>query len=99
MEGFYSSSLSPDCIPTGILFREALCVVSALVHASTFLTHHHVVIYTDSGNSVDIFSSLHAPPTYNSIFKHSADVMIDYDMQLKVLHVPGQYNQVADALS
>jgi hypothetical protein len=96
-KGFYI--IPPSRIPSGIFFRKALCVASALDYALTLPIHHHMVIYTDNGNTVDIFSSLHAPPVYNSILKYSVDIMIWQDIQLKVFHVPGQYNQVANALS
>ncbi|KAJ7171596.1 hypothetical protein C8R43DRAFT_1084968 [Mycena crocata] len=83
-----------------IFFYEALCVCAALHHATTFLPRGaRLTIYTDSSNTVDIFHSLKALPAYNDILKSSVDVLLLYDIELRVLHVPGKLNTVADAIS
>jgi hypothetical protein len=49
-----------------------------------------------------MFNSLSALPNYNEILKTAVDhILSDYEnpMQLRVLHIPGDLNDVADALS
>ncbi|KAJ6628408.1 hypothetical protein B0H10DRAFT_1752314, partial [Mycena sp. CBHHK59/15] len=83
-----------------IFFYEALCVCAALHQTSAFLPRGaRLTIYTDSLNSVDIFNSLKALPAYNEILKSSVDVLLRHDLELRVLHVPGKLNTVADAIS
>jgi hypothetical protein len=83
-----------------IFYWEALCVLSAFTHAaSTSETPIKILIFTDNTNTVDIFHSLRCLPQYNSILKHSVDTRLATDHQLRVLHVPGEQNVVADALS
>lgn len=107
--GFYFPSMGlgyQSELPAGIrddlkiFFYEALCVCSALHRAATFLPKGaRLTIYTDSSNSVDIFNSLKALPAYNDILKSSVDVLLLHDIELRVLHVPGKLNSVADAIS
>jgi hypothetical protein len=58
-----------------------------------------VTIFTDNSNTVDIFNTLSALPTYNSILKSSVDVIISHNLNVHILHIPGKDNAVADALS
>jgi hypothetical protein len=107
--GFYHPALSlgfQSELPAGIrsdlkiFFYEALCVCAAIHQAATFLPKGaRLTIYTDSSNSVDIFNSLKALPAYNDILKSSVDVLLHHDIELRVLHVPGKLNTVADAIS
>ncbi|KAJ7832699.1 hypothetical protein B0H13DRAFT_1654114 [Mycena leptocephala] len=107
--GFYHPALSlgfQSELPAGIssdlkiFFYEALCVCAAIHQAATFLPKGaRLTIYTDSSNSVDIFNSLKALPAYNDILKSSVDVLLRHDIELRVLHVPGKLNTVADAIS
>ena len=53
----------------------------------------------DNANTVDIFHSLRCLPEYNTILKCSVDLQIATGHQLCVLHVLGEHNVVADALS
>ena len=46
-----------------------------------------------------MFASLRALPEYNCILKAAVDILIEHDIQLRVLHVAGEDNEVADALS
>ncbi|TFY66127.1 hypothetical protein EVG20_g4960 [Dentipellis fragilis] len=84
---------------------------SPTVHASVLATIHwaasrdHVsvpqrlVIYCDNTNTVDLFSSLHAQPQYNPLLRSAVDTLIRSNIDLRVLHIPGENNGVADALS
>ncbi len=83
-----------------IFYWEALCVLSALSHAATTSeTPMKILIFTDNTNTVDIFHSLRCLPEYNAILKQSVDIRITTNHQLRVLHVPGEDNVIADALS
>ena len=99
--GFYSPTPSykqPDLI----FYFEALCVLSALFDA-----HQHAatgwrglfLIYTDNSNTVDIFNTLCVLPPYNHLLQAAIDILNSGDHDLRVLHVPGTENTVADALS
>ena len=99
--GFWSPI--PEDVPKDTIFYlEALSVLSALLHSTTLFTVNRLVIYTDNLNTVQIFNSLSAYPAYNEILKCAVDhILSNYanPMQLRVLHVPGDLNTVADALS
>lgn len=98
--GYYS--LVPENIPSEwIFYREALCVTSAIHHffSQPQLSSKKLVIYTDNTNTVDIFNSLKCLPPYNSLLRHTVDLLLQNDHQLRVIHVPGKLNLVADALS
>jgi hypothetical protein len=86
-----------------IFYFEALCVLSAIIHSTTLgFPVNKLVIYTDNLNTVHMFNSLSALPAYNGILKTAVDYLlsdIDNIIQLRVLHVPGELNNVADALS
>ena len=84
-----------------IFYFEALCVLCALLDACNFQTESpgRFVIYTDSLNTVDIFSSLSALPSYNILLQEAVNLLYKGKHDLRVLHVPGEKNCVADALS
>jgi hypothetical protein len=62
-------------------------------------TPRRVVIYTDNSNTVHLFSSLRGTAELNSIALTAADLMLRFNCQLRVVHIFGKQNQVADALS
>jgi hypothetical protein len=78
-----------------------LTILSALIH----IYHHanplpdRLAIFTDNGNTVSMFNSLHALPPYNPILISAVDILRTSSMQLRVFFIPGQNNIVADALS
>ncbi len=85
-----------------IFFFEALCVCAAIHWVAANLSpamRKRVTIFTDNTNTVDIFNSLRASPTYNHILKSAVNVLISHAIDLRVLHIPGSENDVADALS
>ncbi|PPQ97796.1 hypothetical protein CVT26_012826 [Gymnopilus dilepis] len=97
--GFYATT--PENTPSSLIFFfEALTVFCALRNsASGGHRNGRVVIYTDNYNTVQIFNSLRCDDKYNIILKSAVDVLIDSGIDLRVLHVPGDLNVVADALS
>ncbi|TFK78971.1 hypothetical protein K466DRAFT_463355, partial [Polyporus arcularius HHB13444] len=97
--------LRPHSAPSGaIFFFEALAVCSAVhrVHDWRKLAGRRVArlaVLSDNTNTVSIFNTLRALPVYNSILFSTVDVLLDSDLQLRVEHIPGKLNVVADALS
>ena len=96
---FYSPS--PLGIPNNVIFYyEALCVLSSLHHVTSRTRNiSRIAIFTDNSNTVDIFNSLCALPSYNNLLKSAVDVLLCTDHQLRVFHVPGHLNLVADCIS
>ena len=50
-------------------------------------------------NTVDIFHSLAAEPNYITLLFKAIEIMMDFGLDLHVIHVPGSQNIIADALS
>ncbi|KAJ7807148.1 hypothetical protein B0H14DRAFT_3765155 [Mycena olivaceomarginata] len=73
--------------------------VSMHPYSSNVHTNIYVTIYTDNMNTVQIFSSLAAEPAYNILLKAAVDLLLKYRVDLRVLHIPGDDNTIADALS
>ena len=99
--GFYSPTPLHDN-PDLIFYFEALCVHSALFDAyrrTPKNSNGRFVIYTDNSNTVDIFNTLRALPPYNHLLKTAVDILNQGDHDLRVLHVSGVDNAVADAFS
>ena len=98
-DGYYAPT--PVNAPTdAIFFFEALCVLSAILNVQSKAPKNaKILIYTDNTNTVDIFRSLRCLPVYNALLKSAVDVLIDNNYSLRVLHVPGEENTIADALS
>jgi hypothetical protein len=97
--GFVTETPTDD-VSHLIFYYEALCVLCALLNTCVRVTAYgRFVIYTDNQNTVDIFSSLHAKPEYNILLREAVNLLMSANHDLRVLHVPGEQNQVADALS
>lgn len=96
---FYSPTPVDDS-PDLIFYFEALCVLCALLNACNRSPGSgRFIIYTDNLNTVDIFSSLSALPAYNILLREAVDLLMAGRHDLRVLHVPGEDNAIADALS
>ena len=97
-DGYYAPT--PVDVPSSFIFYfETLCVLSAPEHVQTKAVHgSKILIYTDNRNSGDIFQT-HCLPPYNHLLKAAVDIIICNDYSLRVLHVPGEQNVVANALS
>ena len=98
-EGFHAAT--PSNVPKEYIFYfESLCVVSALDHIKTRAPKHSkIIIYTNNSNTVDIFRSYHCLPAYNPLLKTAVNIILANDSSLRVLHVTGSNDIVADALS
>ena len=85
-----------------IFYFEALCVLSAIHHITDFLCAppaSWILIYTDNNNTIAIFNTLQCLPQYNLILINAADISIISNIHLRVLHIPGELNHIADAIS
>jgi hypothetical protein len=91
----------PSSSPAQTIFwLEALCVASALQFATFSLPPlSRVVIFTDNLDTVQIFDSLRTIAMYNPILRFCCRLLIQSSLSLRVLHVPGEHNTIADALS
>ena len=97
--GFHSP-MPVDSQLTSIFYFEALCVFCALKDIASRTTRgSKVVIFTDNLNTVHIFNSLTCLPEYNHLLRRSVDVVLANELDLRVLHIPGEQNVIADALS
>jgi len=97
--GFYAAT-PPDVDAEFIFYFEALCVLCALRDACRHSPPNgRLVLYTDNHNCVDMFNTLRALPEHNLLLRAAIDLLTDNHHVMRVLHVPGTENQVADALS
>ncbi|KIJ43519.1 hypothetical protein M422DRAFT_107813, partial [Sphaerobolus stellatus SS14] len=82
-----------------IFFFEALTVLYVLYWvAEASPTVSRLAIYYDSSNTVDIFNSLRAQGIYNTLLRLSVDILKSRNLDLRVYHIPGERNNIADAL-
>jgi len=83
-----------------IFYLEALTVLSAIFWVGTLASKpRRLLIYTDSMNTVEMFNSMRANPGYNTILMEAVDALIDMRVSLRVFHISGKENTIADALS
>ena len=96
----FQSVIPHDTPRDTIFYFEALAVVSA-IEAATHLSPvpAQLLIYSDNTNTVDIFHSLCALPSYNDLLKFTISLLIKHGISLRVVHVHGVDNAVADSLS
>ncbi|KAJ3910905.1 hypothetical protein F5877DRAFT_55804, partial [Lentinula edodes] len=104
--GFYAPISSSQTTIRPIFFYESLAVVSAVkwfcmtARSDESLKQNlRLTVFTDSSNTVDIFSTLRALPDYNGLLRFVVDELIAASVDIRVLHVPGEQNAVADAIS
>ena len=101
-EGFQAHLNVPPGQPSDtIFFNEALTVCSAIQHAVSRLLPdgRRLAVFTDNLNTVQMFSSLAALPTLNWMLIITVDLLIQHDIDLRVFHISGVDNVVADHLS
>ena len=91
------SELPPD---THINFLELLAVASA-IHISALMDNvpQRLAVFSDSTFAVDVFNSLRAKPPFNDLVMSSVDILISSGIDLRVAHIMGENNSIADALS
>ncbi|KAG6810460.1 hypothetical protein H0H93_014957 [Arthromyces matolae] len=92
--------LPPDVPNELIFYLEALTVTCAFLFATdNASTPQKIFIFCDNTNTVNIFNSFHALPLYNPLLKLVAERMIVGKHKLKVRHIQGEENTVADLIS
>ena len=88
-----------------IFWFEALAVSSAIHHAADIWARDftpkldRLLVSTDNMNTVHMFNSLHTKPSYNPLLVSSINTRIRSSLDVRVYHVPGEDNTVADAIS
>ena len=87
---------------SGIFYYEALTVMSAIywaVHNLPLQPCLWLAIYTDNTNTVNMFNSLCVQPLYNPLLITIIELLLNSKIHLRVFHIPGDENIMADALS
>jgi len=91
---------TPADTPLLIYYVEALCVLAATSHCCAIMSPaQKLLVYTDNMNVVDIFSSLRCHPEFNNILRDAISTRVKADIDMRVLHVAGDMNGVADTIS
>ncbi|KIK51870.1 hypothetical protein GYMLUDRAFT_180895, partial [Collybiopsis luxurians FD-317 M1] len=83
---------------------EAITVLAGLrwvtlVHQGTEVKLFQVTVHSDSSNTVNMFNSLRVLSPYNPILINSADLLLQFNIELRVVHIPGSENSVTNTLS
>lgn len=90
----------PSMAQSLITFFESLCVLSAIQWASLRQPPpKRLAIHTNSLNSVQFFNSFRARDKYAVLIKAAAESLILSGIDLRVFHISGKNNVVADLLS
>lgn len=99
----FAAELPPvpaSSLEDSIFWFEALTVLAALQWAASLRSPpSRLAIYTDNLNTVQMFDSLRASAPYNWILRSACEALITSGIDLRVWHIPGRDNIVADALS
>jgi hypothetical protein len=82
-----------------IFFWEAVAACSALHLSRLHGKPRRILCHTDNTNTFDIFHSLRAKPSHNTILISAVDALIADGVDLRVTWIPTEDNMVADALS
>jgi hypothetical protein len=96
----FQSRLPHDPPKNTIFYFEALAVVSA-IDAVTRRPNipTHLLILTDNSNTANIFHFLRAQPPYNDLLKFTVSLLLQHHISLRVMHLPGIDNVIANCLS
>src|SRR5260370_11786787 len=93
---FIGDTVIKKDVPFNIFYNEALTVLAGLEWSSSLdPIPRQVAIHTDSTNSLNIFNSICTSEIYNPILMSTITIQID----LRVFHIQGTQNTIADALS
>ncbi|KIJ32236.1 hypothetical protein M422DRAFT_184860, partial [Sphaerobolus stellatus SS14] len=96
----FASGIPTNPLVSNILFYEALTVASAIAWATALPTPpRRLLVYTDSLDTVEMFHSLRAKEGYNDLLLFVVELLMDRRISLRVCHVAGSNNPVADSLS
>jgi len=96
----FCASMPADCLCPMIFYFEALAIALAILWTSGLTPPiHHMLIYTDSLNSVEMFNTLNAQDGYKDILLFTVHILMTCNISLCMFHIPGTDNVIADALS
>jgi hypothetical protein len=97
----YPIKPSPAGTKINIFFLKLMVIVSAIHHAGSLdRPPQHLLIWTDSLDSVAVLNSLHAVKTlHNSPLLAIASIILQTGMDLRVRFIEGKMNICADMLS
>src|SRR5882724_1504461 len=83
-----------------IFYFKALAIMSAILWASGLSPPiHHLLIYLDSLNCVEMFNSLSTQDGYKKLLLFSVCILMSINISLHMFHIPGADNIITDALS
>ncbi|KAF9439926.1 hypothetical protein P691DRAFT_618889, partial [Macrolepiota fuliginosa MF-IS2] len=82
-----------------IHYQEHLAVVATILNSKGLPPRSKILIHTDSMMVAGMFNTLATKPVYNPLLKLVADFLLEFKHDLHVIHVHGEDNGVADALS
>lgn len=96
----HTAPVIPKRFDEPIFFHEAFAVVCAIHWASSLGVRglRRLLIRTDSMNTVDMFNTLRGRGLYNELLKFAVDILMAHNLDLRVLHIEGTANVVADLL-
>lgn len=106
--GFWCSNTSqafyaplPSLPPTNTIFYFEAFVIACAVHWACKANEppRRLAIHSDNKNSVDMFNSMRAQPAYNTLLLFAVDCLIAHTVDLRVYHIAGVENGIADKLS
>lgn len=60
---------------------------------------NRLAIFTDNSNTVEMFYSMCTLPLYNPLFIYAVDLLISSQVKLRIYHIPGTKNTIADCIS
>lgn len=91
---------APTSVEDNIFWYEAITVLAALQWAVSLPQHfHRVAIFTDNLNTVQMFDTFRSKEPYLDILLAACETLVAHDVDLRVWHIPGEHNVIADALS
>lgn len=85
--------------PSRDIYWAELAAVVSCIKLGSLRTGKTIVVFTDSENVVNLFSSHRAISTVRLMFMFAIDLMLEYNLDVKVKHIPGEQNVIADCLS
>jgi hypothetical protein len=91
----------PANAPVGWIYLFELCAIFAAIDwlITEGFSDCRIALFSDNSNCVDAFNSLSSPHPYNIVLRACIDRLLSNNIRLRVFHIPGSENVVADLLS
>ena len=97
---FLSTIKESDLHYGDIFFNEALAVISAIEWAANLPDRpQRILVHSDLMNTVDMFNTMAPDQAQILLMIRAVEIMLDCGVDVRVTHIPGSENRVADALS